>query len=546
MNERDGKKLFDALAALFQAKGAAGADAPFEDYAAFLALTEPDGAELEKQREYAPSDPVRFILTVAGGGRAASATVASIEAQTYRHFELTGDPFCAEGDYVIVLDAGDVLTPDALYRFAKRIGQEPGAKLLYANEDRMGRDGRTDPMLKCDYDEVTALSYDLFGAPVAVSKAVFDVCAAPGVTRAPDAAGRYAYALRCLAKTGGAAHIDRVLLTAAQGKAPVSCGAGSDAVSWYLHRTGQDCTVSAGLWQGSFRVAAMSRRSRTAIVIPNRDGADALRRLLESIEETCMFYEPEIIIADGGSTSERTKRYYEILEKNGAADVVRVTDGAAGFSRLCNAAAERAAADELFFLSRDAELVSPDAIGALRAQALRRKAGAVGCIVADTAGRLLHDGYVAGLMGGVACPYEGDPRPAAGDARKLRFTQTVRGVSAVSGAALFIRADVFHSAGGFDESFDDGSILPCAADAELCVRLMRRGLTNIFTPYAEVIFNGSLPRIEQAADKVKMRAYDALRPLIVEGDPYFSGGYSLRSTTPRVRVRSEDEPPDAF
>lgn len=546
MNKRVGTKLFDALAALFQTKEATGADAQKEDYKAFIALNAPCREELERQREYAPSDPVRFILAIAGGGRAASATVASIEAQTYAHYELTDEPFGASGDYVIVLNEGDTLAPDALYRFAKRIEREPGAKLIYANEDRMGEDGRTEPVLKGDYDEITALSYDLFGAPLAVSKSVFDVCAAPGVTRAPDPAAEYAYALRCLAKAGGAAHIDRVLLTRAQKAAPVPCGAGSDAVSWYLHRTGQDCTVSAGLWQGSFRVAAMTRRSRTAIVVPNRDGTDELRRLLESIEETCGFYEPEIIIADAGSTSERTKRYYEILEKSGAASIVRVTDGATGFSRLCNAAAERAAADELFFISRDAELFTPDVIGALRAQGLRRKAGAVGCLITNEEGRLVHDGYVVGLAGSVASPYEGDPRPAEGSARKLRFTQTVRGVAAVSGAALFIRADVFHSAGGFDESFDDGGIAPCGADAELCVRLMRRGLTNIFTPYAEVLLHTGLPRIAQASEKVRMRSYDALRPMIVDGDPYFSAEYSRRSLEPAARTVDEDDPPDAF
>lgn len=535
--------LIDAIAALFQSR-AKDADEG-EDYEAFLALTEPDEAELARQRAWSPGDPPRFVVIVPGaGGRGAQRTLASLEAQTYRHFEPAREAASAPGDYVMAVRAGDTLRPDALYRFARRIEAKREAKLLYADEDCLAGGRRANPIFKPDFDEVTALSYDLFGAPVAVSKALYDACAAPGMESAFSPGESYAFYLRCLAKCKSAEHIERVLLTRGAPPVPMGGSEGCAAIEDYLAKADLDCSVSSGLWRGSFRVAAKPKaKGGIAIVIPNRDGADELRRLLESIEETSAFYKPRIIIADGGSTSERALKYYEILEKNKAARVVTVKG--AGFPGLCNAAAKVATAQDLLFLARDVELFTPDLVGALRSEAGRRGAGAVGCALWDGGGRLVHAGYVAGLCGAVGSPYAGEIE-AAPSARRLRFTDTARGVAAVSGACLYVKAEVFHGAGGFDDSFDDGNILPVGADVAFCVRLMRKGLTNVFTPYARAVLHAKLPRIEDAGEELRMRAFDALRPLLAAGDPYFNRNYSRRSLKPIVKTTPEDGPPERF
>jgi len=539
-------KLFDAIVALFQ-RGASGDTADEDErYAAFLRLTEPDEEELARERAAAFSDPLRFIISIPGGmGREAAKTVASLEAQTYRHFEVTDNPVSAKGDFVLTISAGDTLSPDALYCIAMRAKSKPEAKLIYADEDCLVNGKRAKPILKPNYSEATALSYDLFGAPVAVSKALYDVCAAPGMKDSAGPGESFAFALRCLVKTGGAEHIERVLLTRVAPPKPAGNSEGCAAVEYYLKHKAEKCVVSAGMWQGSFHVSARPKSNeKVAVVIPNKDGADELRRLLESIEETCSFYEPLLIIADAGSTSERTLKYYEILKKNGAAHIVTVEKG--GYSRLCNAAAAIAPVDDYLFIVRDAELFTPDLIGEMRAQSGRQAVGAVGCMLTDDGGRLVHTGYVAGLCGAYESPYAGESE-LEGSARKLRFTRTVRSVSSVSGACMFVRSDVFQSVGGFDESYDgDGEYLPCGADVELCVRLMRKGLTNIYTPYARAVLHAKLPRIEDAAEKVRMRCYDTLRPMIVAGDPYFNRNYSKRSYIPRVKTEPEDEPPEKF
>ena len=545
MDRSDQHKLLDALVALFQ-KGARDAPDERENYAAFLALTEPDGAELARERAYAPSDPVRFVICICEGpGREAARSIASLEAQTYPHFELVRDPVAAQGDFVLTLRAGDTLTPDALYCFARRIADKPEEKLFYADEDCLHKGHRTRPILKPDYSETAALSHDLIGAPLVVSKALYDVCASPGMRDYLPPGESYAFALRCLAKTGNAEHIPRVLYTRAAPPEPLSNAEGCEALERYLAATNQKAEPSAGLWPGSFHVRANSRtKDKLTIVIPNRDGADELRRLLESIEETCAFYKPHIVVADAGSTSERTLRYYDILEKNKAARVV--TRAGAGFGALCNAGADSISANGLLFLARDLTLFTPDLIGEMRAQAYRRGVGAVGCTLVDEQGRLAHTGYAVGLCGAIGSPYAGE-QEAGGSARKLGFTRTLRAVSAVSGACMYVSTDAFFAAGRFDESFDrPGEVLPCGADAEFCIRLMRHGLSNIYTPFARALLHAQLPRIEEADAKVRMRAQDVLGPILSAGDPYFNPNYSRRSLVPVVKTQAQDEPPETF
>lgn len=534
MGAGTGRSLLSALFSLFQTRVRRDKNEQ-EDYAAFLRMTEPDEAELARERAYAPPHPVRFAVCILGGGESQAAqTAASLEAQTYRFFEFARDPALARGDFVLLLRAGDALAPDALYHFALRIGEKSGAKILYADEDALLAGRRAQPVFKPDFSEMTALSYDLLGTPVAIAQALCKACWEPQMGETFTPAQSYAFLLRCLAKAGHAEHIARVLATRGALPEPPESVAASEAIERYLRATGQKADVSAGLWPGSFHVWAKGGgRETTAVIIPNLNGENELRRLLESIEETSSLYEPRIVIADGGSTSQRTLRYYDILEKNKAAHILTLEG--AGFARLCNAAAKDACAKNLLFLARDAELLTPDLIGELGAQARRRNAGAVGCTLVDETGRLVHTGFAAGLCGALESPYAGEEQ-GGGSLRKLHFTKTLRAVSAVSGACLCVRADAFFGAGGFDEAFDQpGEVMPCGADAAFCLRLIAMGRTNIFTPFARAALHVRLPRVEEAGEAVRLRTLEALAPLSAAGDPYFSGNFSARSRVPVAR-----------
>ena len=156
-------------------------------------------------------------------------------------------------------------------------------------------------------------------------------------------------------------------------------------------------SVSTGIWKGSFIVSSLRQPRRVSIIIPNLNGMESLRRLLESIERCMLGYKYEIIIADGGSGDARLLKYYGLIEKARAAKVVRCES--AGFATLACAGAERAMGDALLFLSRDAEVISPMMLGALIAQGERENVAAAGCMLISPNNRIVYTGGVIGLCG---------------------------------------------------------------------------------------------------------------------------------------------------
>ncbi len=529
------RKSKDVIAALFAAiterKPVGARYAPEEDYAAFLAGHAAGGETLAAQRGAELHWMPRFLIMLFPGGDAAEAerTRASLAAQSYRNWSFGGEEDRAF-DFILFLEAGDALAPDALFCFAETANANPAAEMLYADEDVLRQDGsRFGPACKPEYSEFTQLSYNMLGRPLAVSRALY---AASGGVRAAEAeasipAAEYDYALRCAAKAGCIVRVPRILCS--RGKLPgeIPSTAGIRAVDAYLKETGQRGTAATGAFAGSFRVRVpLGRSGRTAIVIPNRNGVDALRRLLESIEEYRAFEHYEIIIADGDSRDPRTLRYYDILEKNKAARIVR--SGRDDFAGLCNLGASEAESEALLFLSRDTQVLTPDWLRALREQLSRPGVGAVGGKLVSTGRRILSAGNVAGLCGWWESPYAGEG-DGTEETRKNRFINAVRQVALLSGACMMILKSTFEDLAGFDETLSDAG-----ADAELCLRLYRRGLASVYTPFAVLLLHGALSRMEGAPQLARMRCYDTLRPMLQGGDPFYSPHFDYTSPIPRV------------
>ncbi len=139
-----------------------------------------------------------------------------------------------------------------------------------------------------------------------------------------------------------------------------------------------------------------------------------------------------------------------------------------------NDAAFAADADLLLFLDPALEPTSAEWTRPLLEQALRREVGAVGCRLARPDGTPFHEGVVLGLEGTVRDADLTDYRAEHG------FARGIRDVSAVSGACMMLRRDVFASAGGFDASMGP------LADVDLCLRLRNEGYRIVFTPLVEL------------------------------------------------------------
>ena len=69
----------------------------------------------------------------------------------------------AEGDYIVLADHDDIVTENALYECAKAVNENPGADVLYSDEDKLDMDGGAlfDPHFKPDFnpDLLTSVNY---------------------------------------------------------------------------------------------------------------------------------------------------------------------------------------------------------------------------------------------------------------------------------------------------------------------------------------------------------------------------------------------------
>jgi len=108
-------------------------------------------------------------------------------------------------------------------------------------------------------------------------------------------------------------------------------------------------------------------------------------------------------------------------------------------------------------------------------------------------GALQHIGLILGLNGVAGRPFRGFAAETVG---YYSGANCIRNYSAVSGACLMSRREVFDSIGGLNEA------LPAEGwDVDYCLRVGDAGYRVVFTPYAELTHHeqGCLPRAEEAA-----------------------------------------------
>ena len=128
--------------------------------------------------------------------------------------------------------------------------------------------------------------------------------------------------------------------------------------------------------------------------------------------------------------------------------------------------------------------------------------------------------------GPFADAFTGVPRGHAGYFNRAWLQQNC---SAVTGACMALRREVFEEAGGFDEV----NLAISFNDIDFCLRLRAAGLQNVWTPYASLVHHESASRghqrtPEEQAQFVREAAY-MQRKWGVEllHDPFYNPNLSL-------------------
>ncbi|MEG1548464.1 MAG: glycosyltransferase [Clostridia bacterium] len=514
------KKGLDAIVKLFTAaakKKPAEAFAPEENYYDYLIHNSPSADILNTQvNKKLPVTPC-FRLMIIGNAKSADKerTLRSISAQTYTGYTLDKDEY----DYILYIFDGDELTADALFEFACAAQTEPD--IIYCDEDYIENGVRSVPIFKPEIREFTLLSYNMVGRGIMVKRSIHERCAMAG----SDDTAQYAYVLGAVHLATDYVHIKKPIYSRCTHENITDEAIA--AIDTHLDSQGTGGYAVPGMYPGSFRISHVTGDVKVGIVILNCDALDSLRRLLESVEQNTVYKNYTFIIVDYGSRDARTNRYYEILETNKLARIVRCRGY--NYPILANHGAKRADGDVLVFLGRDTEVISEYWLNALL-ETLNRGAAAAGGKLVDSHGNILFAGGTIGIRGWADSVYRSYPDDTA-ELRRNHFINSIRNVSYISEDCFAIGTDEFFDVGCFDESFER-----YGADIALCNRLAQKNHQCVYTPYAVLRHHGEPASAKTATDADLVRCYDVIRQTLLDGDIHYNPNYDYSSLQARVAV----------
>jgi len=201
-------------------------------------------------------------------------------------------------------------------------------------------------------------------------------------------------------------------------------------------------------------------------------------------------------------------------------------EGPFNFSRMNNLGAQAAGSELLVFLNDDVTPIRPEWLEVMAAHLLRPEIGVVGGRLLYPTGAIQHAGLVLGLQDGVGHPGRGAYR-----ADLMYYLQLPRNVSAVTGACLGIRRNVFQDVGGFDPAFPVNY-----NDVDLCLKVVNSGYRVVVDPRVELTHIERGTRSGGTTLAERQRFQERWGALLAKSDPYYPEAFE-RTEEVRLAVR---------
>ncbi|MFC3078559.1 glycosyltransferase family 2 protein [Phenylobacterium terrae] len=499
--------------------------------------------------EALPRRPV-FSLVALGG-----ADVAGLQAQIYSDWELIlpagaaaeGDPRIrtaapgataqaalaeARGHWIGLIGEGVRLRPHALAAVALALNGAPEAELAFADEDRLGPGGeRLAPWFKPSFDlELMLGGQDLVGGGLALFRREA-LARVGGLRGGTEGAEAFDLALRIAGPAPARALHLPFVLAHRLAEAPDALAARRRCVQDFLqeHPLPHGAGRVEAAPKGGLRIAwpVPDPAPLVSIIVPTRDRAELLRTCAEGVLSRTDYREIELLIVDNGSVEPATMALFDKLR---ADPRVRVIEDPAPFnySRLNNLAAREARGEVLVLLNNDIDVIGPGWLTELVGQALRPDVGAAGARLLFADGRVQHAGIALGIAGVGSYYHPYVEREARGYRDALVLT---REVSAVTGACLALRREVYERVGGLEEEH----LAVAFNDIDLCLKVREAGLRVVVTPFAELHHYESASRGRDRSAENRERyaresAYMRQRwGKVLDEDPFYNPNFSLRS-----------------
>lgn len=531
---------------------------PESNYCAWQDAFEPNAIELQRQfiRSQQAAGPRLSLWTVVPDGlplknarQFLELTVDSLLQQTHSNWEwivvadrvfdrsekLTDDSrirfvtsnqadwvATPTGSHVARLNLGDRLPVWALFSVADQLTQDATIDVIYGDHDVWTPTGRRcQPTLLPDWSPENLLEANDIGDTV-----FFRTEFLQSLEQKP--ASTWAALLAATQRPTCVEHIPQILLHRRQG---TEMPADADRLlADTLRRRGIDGQCERQSNRRMRITWPVDSSNTVSIVIPTKDRFSLISTCLEGLLNHTSYPALEVILVDNGSTDSDVLALYESLEDD---QRVRVVDFAQPFnySVACNIGARAANGEYLLFLNNDIEIVDPDWLTELVRWGSQSEIGVVGARLLFPTGKIQHAGLALGLTS-VAGHLFANVKPETPS--PIGNSESLRNVTAVTGACQLLRRSLFWDVGGMDEEFR-----MTYSDVTLCLKVWQQGYRNLYTPHATLVHHESATRSLGDSLEDLSLFLEFLVDRGIDRDPYFHPALECLATTPRFRRKDE-------
>jgi glycosyltransferase involved in cell wall biosynthesis len=444
----------------------------------------------------------------------------------------------ADGEFIVLMDNDDELTPHALYEAVKVLNHYPETDFIYSDEDKLDSNGNyIEHHFKPDFSPDMLLSHNYISHLTVIRKSRVEQ--AGGWTEGVEGAQDYDLYLKVLELTGEIVHIPKILYhwrkvpgsTASEFSAKSNADdAGLRALRNAITRRGLHAEASKGVTPGTYKISYhIEGNPKVSIVIPFKDQAQFLEKCIFSILEKSTYSNYEIIAVDNNSSGRET---FSVMEKLKRTDQrIRFAEYKFPFNyaAINNYAVNRFADGEhIVFMNSDIEIITDNWIEELLMFSQRTDTACVGAKLFFPDHTIQHAGVIIGLgryAGHRHRFFNGD---SLGYANRL---VTVHNVSAVTAALMMIKKSLFQQTGGFDEEH----FKIAYNDVDLCIRMIKAGYLNVFNPFCEAYHHESVSRGDDNLDPEKAARFESEKKNLIDihgefidnGDPFYNPNLTL-------------------
>ncbi|HEX7177605.1 MAG TPA: glycosyltransferase [Pyrinomonadaceae bacterium] len=442
----------------------------------------------------------------------------------------------ASGEFIVLLDNDDELPEHALYMVAEEINDHPEADLIYSDEDKIDETGRRrEPHFKSDWNPDLLYSCNTI-SHLGVYRASI-IKQIRGFREGYEGSQDYDLALRFIEQIPEShiRHVPHVLyhwraiagsVALASGEKNYAHEAARRAIRSHFQRRGIEAAVTEGhncFHRVSYPVPDPA--PLVSLIIATRNRLDLLEQTIHGLLNETDYGPIEIIIIDNQSTDTAALRYLRQIQADPRVRVIAY-DAPFNYSAINNLGVRESGGEVIGLINNDIKVISPGWLREMVSHAVRPDVGAVGAKLLYPDDTVQHAGVILGVHSVAAHAHRHIPKDSPG---YLNRAMSIQNLSAVTGACMVLRREVFDEVGGLDEVN-----LPVAFnDVDLCIRIRESGYRIVWTPYAQLYHLESASRGRDDTAENAPRFSKEIQYMMyvwkdaLAGDPYYNPNLTL-------------------